>query len=265
MAQSRERHAPFVGRTTEIEALRAAFESACVGETVFVTVHGFSGVGKTALLDHFLQSSVPDKSVILRGRCYEQESVPYKAVDSAIDELCQQLLRMSHSWLNSLLPDNMGMLARLFPVLRQLGGDSSWTVPTKAVSDPRHAKRLAIAALRELLRRLAQRRRIILVIDDLQWGDTDSASLIADLLAAPDPPPMLVLCTFRREYADRSTCLQTLSHTLIGNPALHRVDIPVEPLTSAEARAFATQLMGEKDGQTIAQIVTDSGGSPYLV
>ena len=234
------------------------------GETVFISVHGFSGVGKTTLVDQFLQFA-PEKSVILRGRCYEQESVPYKAVDSAIDALCQQLLRMSRSWLTPLLPDNMGVLARLFPVLRQLERDSPWTEPAATLSDPRHARRLAIAALRDLLRRLAQRRRIILVIDDLQWGDTDSATLIAELLAAPDPPPMLMLCTFRREYADRSTCLQTLLPSLRANPALHHIDLPVEPLTAGEARAFATQLMGESGGQAIAQIVADSGGNPYFV
>lgn len=264
IAQSpRDRHALFVGRTAEIEMLQAAFESACAGETVFFTVHGLSGVGKTTLVDQFLMTL--DKSVILRGRCYEQESVPYKAVDSAMDALCQQLLRLSRNWLESLLPDNMAMLARLFPVLRQLQQDSSWTEPTVAVSDPRYARRLAIATLRDLLRRLSQRRRIILVIDDMQWGDTDSATLLAELLAAPDPPPMLVLCTYRREYADRSTCLQTLLPTLRGNPALNRIDLAVEPFTASEARAFATQLMGERHGEAIAQIVADSGGSPYLV
>jgi hypothetical protein len=260
----RDRKAPFVGRATEMDRLRAAFESARTGETVFVSVHGFSGVGKTTVVDHFLHSAL-DQAVILRGRCYEQESVPYKAVDSAMDMLCQQLLRMPESLVTSLLPGNMAMLARLFPVLRQLQRKSSWTEPAAAVSDPRHARRLAIAALRDLLRRLAQRRRIVLAVDDLQWGDTDSATLMAELLAAPDPPPMLVLCIFRREYADRSACLQALLPTLSENPVLNRIDLPIEPLTAGEAQAFARQLMGERDSHAIAEIVADSGGSPYFL
>src|SRR5262249_24152604 len=157
----------------------------------------------------FLQSAL-EKSIILRGRCYEQESVPYKAVDSVMDVLCQQLQRLSPNWLASILPDNMAMLARLFPVLRQLQQNSACAESTVPVSDPRQAIRLAIAALRQLLQQLSQRRRLVLAIDDLQWGDTDSATLLAELLAAPNPPQMLVLCTYRREYADRSVCLQTL-------------------------------------------------------
>ena len=265
-AQSQQGHrALFVGRTEETEKLLAALEAARGGETVFVTVHGTSGVGKTALVDHFLESVV-DKSVTLRGRCYEQESVPYKAVDSVMDALCQQLFRFSSNRLASLLPDNMTMLAQLFPVLRRLEEEAAqrWPEPT-ARSDARQARRLAIGALRELLRRLTQHRRIILMIDDLQWGDADSATLLADLLAAPDPPPMLVLCTYRREYADRSACLQTLLPALRGNPALNLIDIPVEPLTAGETQALATELMGEARGDAIARVVADSGGSPYLV
>jgi len=265
VAQSaRDPRALFVGRTAETEALLAALKAVRTGETVFVTAHGASGVGKTALVDHFLNSS--DESVILRGRCYEQESVPYKAVDSAMDALCQQLLRLSPTRLPSLLPENMAMLSRLFPVLRRLEEDTSWPWPEPPTGiDPRHERRLAIGALRELLRRLAQYRRILLIIDDLQWGDTDSATLLSDLLAAPDPPPMLVLCTYRREYADRSLCLQTLLPALRNNPALNWIDLPVEPLTAGETQALATQLMGETRGDAIARVVADSGGSPYLV
>ena len=260
-----DRRGPFVGRTAETQTLLAALEVARAGETVFVTAHGISGVGKTALVDHFLESAA-DKSVLLRGRCYEQESVPYKAVDSAIDALCQQLLRFSRRRLTSLLPDHMALLSRLFPVLRRLEEDAWWPWPEPAAaSDPRHARRLAIGALRELLRRLAQHRRIVLIIDDLQWGDTDSAALLTDLLAAPDPPPMLLLCTYRRENAERSVCLQTLLPALRVNSAIRWIDVPVEPLTAGETQAFATQLIGEARSDAIARVVVESGGSPYLV
>src|SRR5260370_26493255 len=46
---------------------------------------------------------------------------------------------------------------------------------------------------------------------------------------------------------------------------INRSELPVEPLTPGEAQAFATQLMGETQGYAIAQVVADSGGSPYLV
>src|SRR5262249_61508848 len=105
--------------------------------------------------------------------------------------------------------------------------------------------------------------RIVLIIDDLQWGHTDSAALLADLLAAPAPPPILLLCTYRRENAERSVCLQTLLPALRVNGAINWIDVPVEPLTAGETQAFAAQLIGEARHDAIERVVVESGGSPY--
>ena len=57
-----------------------------------VYVHGPSGIGKSALVRRFLdQLSASGDVVVLRGRCYEQESVPYKALDGVIDSLSHYL------------------------------------------------------------------------------------------------------------------------------------------------------------------------------
>jgi Cdc6-like AAA superfamily ATPase len=54
-------------------------------------IYGTSGMGKSAVVRHFLQKLVKrDRSVvILEGRCYERESVPYKALDGVIDSFEQ--------------------------------------------------------------------------------------------------------------------------------------------------------------------------------
>ena len=78
-----------------------------------------SGIGKSALVRRFLdQLSASGDVVILRGRCYEQETVPYKALDGVIDSLSGYLaLAARERKPSALLPRDVLALSRLFPVM----------------------------------------------------------------------------------------------------------------------------------------------------
>jgi serine/threonine protein kinase len=77
-----------VGRESHLQALDAALADVRSGRPRTVLISGPSGCGKTALCDRFLRRlRHDDRAVVLTGRCYERESVPYKAVDNLIDAL----------------------------------------------------------------------------------------------------------------------------------------------------------------------------------
>src|SRR6185503_11374425 len=110
------------------------------------------------------------------------------ALDSLIDDLLHTLERLSPLELNAVIPDDMAMLARVFPVLEPLEAARRKKAAVD-VLDSQEVRRRAVAALRELFARLAEARPVVLFIDDVQWGDRDSAAVLAAVLRPPDAPP----------------------------------------------------------------------------
>ncbi len=245
----------FVGRAPELEALHAA-ASRAVDRSVVVHVQGPSGVGKSALVRRFVEDV---DAVVLAGRCFERESVPFKALDSLVDALTQHLRGMTRAEVDAILPKHAAALARVFPVLSRL--ESFAVAPLgDRVSDPSETRRRAASALRELLGRLGKVRPLVLWIDDLQWGDADSAVLFRELVAPPDPPPMLLVLGYRIEdaAADMVAAVRT-RHSMEA-----WVELAIQPLGPVEAEQLATTLLGKRAAHA-QRVASESGGIPFFV
>ena len=189
----------FVGRDAELEQLEGAFASAQKGHATVVYISGERGIGKTGLITQFANQArqADPATAVLAGRCYQREAVPYKALDSLADELSRYLTGLDPAEIEAILPRRRALLGRLFPVLRRVEAItrvSAATEPYHAV--PQEQRRHAFNALRELFTRIAERRPLVICLDDLQWGDAESALLLGELLRPPDPPPLLLLCAF---------------------------------------------------------------------
>ncbi|MFY9222530.1 MAG: protein kinase [Blastocatellia bacterium] len=261
---------PFVGRESYINTIKEAFSTVKEARrTVTVYVYGNSGMGKSSLVRHFLkQLDKTEKDiVVLTGRCYEQESVPYKAFDSLIDDLSQHLKDLSKSELEKLLPDDVLALARLFPVLKQVSAIASHESKVLEIPDSQELRRRAFNALRELLARLAAKNPLILFIDDLQWGDLDSAGLLIELLQPPNPPPFLLLTTYRSEEIKTSPFLTTFL-PLREKTEVEIKDLAIKELSKEEAKKLAIALLGKENKELLElaeMIAQESKGNPFFV
>ncbi len=257
------RGAPFVGREPELGVLHAALGALTGRNAQAVVVKGESGVGKTALVRRFLKDIMLSPDVLpLPGRCYENESVPYKAFDDIVDALTRRLLREPASEVARLLPRRIDLLVQAFPVLGRLAGVSPPAGDVRAGSERRAQ---VFGAARELFARLAERHRLVLLIDDLQWADADSVALLAELLRPPGPP-VLVVSTMRDAPEGSAEGLDPLVAFEQPGLSLHRLDL--ENLPPAEALALARACMQSRRGVATldaAAIAAEASGHPLFI
>lgn len=253
----------FIGRFPERSILRDAWARACAGETVAVIVRGRSGIGKSALVHDLVHHVASNPAnLVLSGRCHEREQIPHKALDAVIDSLARHLARLPEDELAALVPVHSKALARLFPVL---AGLPAFGAGEPLPADPRSIRTFAAIALEDLLRRIAKRWRLLITVDDLQWGDADSAALILRVLTSARPPPLLLLGAHRDDSGTSSPVLQALaqlrSNVAEGARGPQVEDLRLGPLSDADAR----QLLRSAGLVVDEDVLVEAGGDPYLL
>ncbi len=215
---------PFVGRSAELGELGRALDDARARRTaVTVIVSGESGVGKSALAWQFAARAKAAQAVVLAGRCFERELLPFKAFDGIIDALARHLGKMPDAQVATLLSRDAWLLEKVFPVLGQV--HRIGTAPRAGLHDlgPQEARARAFVALRELFGRLAERAAVVLEVDDLHWSDADGLELLREILQPPDAPAVLLLATWRSDLAPATTLLSSLRGD-VRTLALERLD-----------------------------------------
>ena len=263
---------PFFGRVEEADQLWNALERVEGGEPAVVHLSGISGSGKSALVEHFLErveSAVRpgevDNVLVLRGCCYEREAMPFKALDSVIDALARHLVTLPDVVVSHLLPTGIDALSRLFPVLQRLRAVQHLLSIRPHDGNESSDRLRAEAALRELFARLSDRNDVVIWVDDLQWGDLDSARILKDWMAEGRELPIMLLLSYRSDEVATSECLRFLLGADVGEqPGEH---IRLRALDEENLGSLCVGRMGpwaESQGQLVAQIVREADGSPFL-
>lgn len=260
-----------VGREEQMVQLEQAFRDFSDKEqplTIFVS--GRSGEGKTVLTEKFFgQIKFDSRLVLISGRCYDRESVPFKALDSLVDGLCSYLRSLEGQEAALLIPREIGLLAKLFPVLHRVDAVAAAPKPRIGQLDDQEVRSRAFAALRELLVRISDRTAIIAFIDDLQWGDADSAEVLFEVLQPPESPLVMFLGTFRSDEAAGSPFLNKWAQLQQqADEKLNHIDVRVEPLSEKQCIDLFVNRLG-RDNATIREVarkfVDETGGNPFLL
>jgi len=274
-----------IGRDAQLAELERAFGLARSGRAVLTIVRGPSGIGKTALVRTFVEQLVAEnRAVVLSGRCYVRESMPYKGLDGVIDSLTRFLRTLPDRDLDRLITRDLATVLQLFPVLGRVPKLLQLPAPERDVVDPVELRRQRFSALQGLFRRIAAEKPVVVHIDDLQWGDADSILLLDSLLGPPDPPALLVIASLSSE--DTASPPPFL-RTLLGRTGTESCrELRLSPLSEVDTRRLAHALLenerregsGGMRGSTgragpdaregsdgVDAIVREAAGNPFLV
>lgn len=261
------REPKFIGRKAQMNQLHAAFRRCLQGELVTTVITGRSGVGKSKLIEQFLESTLEDGSaIVLTGRCFEQESVPFKALDSLVDSLCRYLQSLSELEIARLLPRNIGTVARLFPVLNQIGAIAWQNTSKLSELSPHELRRLGFRAWCELIARFGNQRPVILYVDDVHWGDRDSIDAFQELWENHSGLRVMLILSYREEHSLLPEYADFLKKLESGLSSGRHVHIYVEPFDEKEARQMVQHYLGSTvRPDQIDRIVSHARGNPLFV
>jgi len=254
----------FVGRREVLDELDAAFQEAASGVTRFVCIDGTSGIGKSTLLKRFHKRLLEStRAVVLSSRARQYESVPYPALDEAVDQLSSYLCTLSDAHVEALLPRHAARLTALFPVLARVGAIARASAAPDDTLTPADVRRHASDALRALLRRLAERQPLVLFVDDLQWLDLDSRALLVHVLSGAEHAPILVVGAVRS--GDESALVLRELDDHLPDTMLQRVELG--PLTGVETSSLIRSKVGDSislAAEKVSSIAQQTGGIPYF-
>ncbi len=251
-----------VGRDHELDAL-AQLATGIRDAPGVAIVRGPSGIGKSALVAEACERLSRRGALCLRGRCYERESVPFKAFDSVVDALSHHLCALEPRELTALLPHDVAAMARLFPVMARVPGVGMLR-PGNTSLNPEEVRRRGFEALATLLGGLAASRQVVVVLDDLQWADPDSLALLEALLGV-DGPACMFVATLRDDASGEvvAALFEVLARAS-DQLSLRRLELG--PLPPAEMKALVLEELGAAPEaiRLCAMVIDDAGGNPFL-
>jgi hypothetical protein len=235
-----------LGRDAELQLLGRAYARMSTGRLAVTLVKGISGIGKTSLVQTFLErlpQATPASSVplVLRGRCHEREALPFKAFDGVVDALTEHLTKLTDDDQAYVLPDGIRHLAEIFPVLRRLKliAHERYVVP--ALRDAKELRNQAFVAFCDLLVRTARLHPLVIFIDDLQWADRDSFALLRALVRQPGAPALHLILNCRPLSDSSPAIARSLLCEIEGQPDVEL--IALGPLSDADIRTLADDLI----------------------
>ncbi len=258
------------GRTTEVQSLLAAFSRVSQGQTEMILVAGFSGIGKTAVINEIYKPITKQQGYFIEGK-YDQfnRRRPFHGFFQAFRDLIRQLLsegeQQQANWKNQILAalgENGQVLVDVIPELKQIIGSQP---PIREIEGTASQQRFNLAFQKFIEVFTTTEHPLVIFLDDLQWADAASLKLMQLLMTGQGY--LLLLGAYRDNEVSSSHLL------MLEIEKMQRAEVIVQTITLAPLTFLDTnQLIADtlhcsiERAQSLTELVDrKTKGNPFFV
>lgn len=259
------------GREIEVQALLNAFDRVAAGRAEFMLVAGFSGIGKTAIINEVHKPIVRQRGYFIKGK-FDQfnRNIPFSAFVQAFRDLVTQLLSESdaelHTWKSEILHalgENAQVIIELIPELEHLLGPQP---PAPELLGTAAQNRFNLLFQRFIHVFTTAEHPLVIFVDDLQWADSASLNLMQVLMAESKTNHLLLLGAYRdNEVFAAHPLMLTLDGMAKSGASIQTITLQALSFTSLNQMIADTLHASEQVVQPLTDLVLQkTQGNPFF-
>lgn len=247
------------GREQEIKKLMETFEEVSDGKGRVMLVSGYSGVGKTALINEIHRPITAKSGFFVKGK-FDQynRNIPYSAFTQALNEYCHILLSESETDLSAVRErflEAVGyqgqILIDIIPDLALIIGNQEHITRLDPVEN-KNRLNLLLLKFFECIATIDH--PLVIFLDDLQWADSASLDLIELLASAKESIVMLLIGAYRDNEIDPQHGLTLMVQELL-KTGITIFDLKVNALPPEDVRSMLADTLHQTDIDELAALI----------
>lgn len=242
-------HIPFVGRQSEFEKIQEVMD-----QGGGIAISGESGIGKTRLVQEYCELFASDRRIFITHCRPTEINLPYQPI---IEILRNQVSPVEWREFPQL------WIEALAPILPELLSNQSPFSPPLISSDPVNNRSTLFEAIRQVFLEQSERNDLVLFLDDLQWADEATLSVISYLIERPPfSDQALIILAIRPDVINPG--LEKFLENVDSAPKLFSINL--NRLNQKEIAGLGRYVMGYPINQELVdQLVRETGGNPFII
>ncbi|NET02616.1 MAG: AAA family ATPase [Sphaerospermopsis sp. SIO1G1] len=260
------------GREQEVNQLLNTFDKVSQGTTEIILVSGYSGIGKSALVNEIHKPITRQRGNFIKGKFDQlQRDIPYSAISQAFQDLIRQLLSepeiILQTWKKKILEalnNNSQIIIDVIPELEQIIGKQP---PVEPLGQTENQNRFNLFFKRFINVFCQKEYPLVIFIDDLQWADLSSLNLIEQLILDSELQYFLIIGAYRdNEVNSTHPLVQILENIKQAQVTVSEITLSPLKLKHINQLIAETLNCSTKFSQPLAKLISKkTDGNPFFL